>query len=216
MKRFLTPLAGLVFLAGCFDADMKVEFLGGEDVKISAETTISRQLYDLGMAAEDDSDPCPDGEETISDDTFTCSFSERLTVGDLIAGEGFSEQGGMFDPNVGSSIQRLSGDRIEIVYDLRKMFEAAKEKDAAQRSDDGTSEIAVMMFADNAITFTVTADEIIETTGTLSADKKSATKEIPLSALMDPDYQFGAPFSTLLRAGEAQPEEERCWVGVWC
>lgn len=201
MRRFLSLLTLLfvIPLAGCFDAEMNLDFSKEDNVTMVATMNMSPDLFQMmsGMGQ----DPCVDAQGVGSanpDGSYSCTMTESGTLDDIIAMSQDVEQNGTPFSQAGGTTVERRGDAIFVSFDLAKMMaDMPPAEERAQMS---------MMFGDaftgKAITINVTADTIIETNGTLLDDGKTAQFVIDLAAMFSPTLPDLPPSFDILMASE--------------
>ncbi len=193
MKKLLFAL--LLPLAGCFDADMTLTINDRDTATVNAVMQMGPELY--GMIAASGEDPCEGGVgEAQADGGFTCTIKETDTIDKIIADLKSGGQDGQnpMDMGDGFSIERLDGGNIKVRFDLASM-----SNDIDQQGLDPQMMAGMMQaFAGRNITLTVAGHDIVESNGTLSEDGKSATMQIPLTTLFDPNNTLPASFDVVV------------------
>ncbi|MBV7407758.1 hypothetical protein [Maritimibacter sp. DP1N21-5] len=175
MRRFLAlaVLALTLPLAACFDADVTADFTDREAVRLDAVMTMGADVYQ--MAASMGEDPCKDGVGTVNaDGSYTCAQSDVRTLEALMAE--------VADPNSdlgmseGVSMVETPEGYVRVSFDLSDMT-------ADMPSPEERAQMAMMFgdaFVGHAITIRVRGEEIIETSGEIVDDGKTAQLVIPL------------------------------------
>ncbi|WP_298493451.1 hypothetical protein [uncultured Maritimibacter sp.] len=178
MRRFLAGavLALTLPLAGCFDADVTADFSDRDAVRLDAVMTMGADVYQ--MAKSTGEDPCKEGVGTENaDGTYTCAQTEVRTLADLIAEANDPNSDlGMAD---GVSIEETADGNVRVTFDLSEMT-------ADMPSEEERAQMAMMFgdaFVGHAITMRVTGEEIIETSGEIVDDGKTAQLVIPLESM---------------------------------
>lgn len=182
MRRILLALTLALPLSGCIDADVTLDFKDETNAEVIADFSLGRQLFDMaGKSAEES---CKDGTHSLTTEKFTCSTRKTMTIDALIAeskGKGSPPDGPNAALRETASIERLDDNRLRISLDFAEL---GGNRDEAQEM----KEMAGMMrtaLAGHSLVFRIRAPKVVETTGTLSADGKSAEYVVPLSAVLE-------------------------------
>lgn len=191
MRKFL-PLASLLVtlpLAGCFDAEMTLNFPDEDRAEATMVMTASSEFYD--MAATSGEPFCEDGvEEQLDDGRYSCTQEFAGTIDEAIENPDIGE---------GMSIERRDGGVLFVSFDLDEVT-----SDMEPPEEAGGEEMMAMMaeaFAGHAVTMNVAGGEILNTNGMVSGDGKVATFSIPLDGLMAGTAELPPSFDVLLRPG---------------
>jgi len=190
MRKALTLLSLLVVvpLAGCFDAEMSLNFPDENSAEATMKMVASADFY--AMASSSGEEFC-EGEESVDDaGNHVCIETVSGTIDEIVA-----------DPDVGEglTIERRDGGLLYVAFDLGDITE-----DLAPPEEEGAEEMMAMMmeaFAGHSIRMELSGAEILETNGTLSDDGKSASFEIPLDQLLAQTMQLPESFNALVRPG---------------
>jgi len=113
-----------------------------------------------------------------------------------------AENGGAAAPQIRQTLNKLGDNwRFDIIIPITGLPQQSTEP-GAPKLDPKSMMLA--MVADRAFTFSVTAPAIIETTGQLTEDGKTASFSLPLAMLIGdpaPDQQFAVVFSPSAAGG---------------
>lgn len=201
-RRFAVLVLACLGLSACLDADVTLDVTGPEDLTVTTELSMARDLYD--MIGGSDADPCRNATPDIGAETVTCRTERPMTVAQLV--EVSSGNGRGFDP--------LRGLRVERVDDKTLRFTVPLADIAANRPDsrdlDRMAGMARMALAGHALTLRIRAHRIEATNATLSEDETTATRVIPMVELLD-GRLTGAPDFTV--TAKVAPT---CWLWVFC
>lgn len=204
MRAVLSLFAVLV-LAGCFDAEMVLDFKDKETVETTVTTQLDRALYD--MSALSDQDPCEGGTGTLSEDSFACVQTASMTIEDAISRPNPFDSGNDFDPAEGMSIVRVDENTVTVTVDLVQLSDPTNTPEQLE----GMGEMAAAAFAGHSIVFRVRGYRILETTGTLSEDGKQAEMVIPIPGLITGKTGLPPTFET-----RVQLEKSCAFLGLFC
>ena len=204
MRPVLAVLAPLA-LAACFDAEMTLDFIDAETVEISAMTTMSRELYDMG--AMSGSDPCEGGEGKVTASEYTCVQTSTGSIDEIVAtGTGPI---GMEDFELGEGLTLTrDGDNIVVVsFDLDAMTDTNDPDDPLADLDDAMA----AAFVGHSVIYRIRGYKILSTTGDLSEDGTEAEIVIPIPSLATGDLPVESPFVT-----EVQLAKDCAFLGLFC
>lgn len=201
--RLFALMLGLLPLTGCIDADLTLDFQDDSTVETVMEIRFGRELFDLtGKSPEA---MCKDGTATVGAEVVTCVQRRTSTLDDFIAEV---ERRAGADPAArmqqAARVERLDGNRLRVTLDFAGLAAAGGPEVAQARQMAGLMRAAL---AGHSFVFRVKAPKIEATTGTLSADGKTAEHVVPLSAMVSDTPP--APFVTTLAF-------KSCWFGVFC
>lgn len=208
--RFPACLAPLAFLtlAACIDADVALDFQGGGQVEAIVETEVSRQLFD--MMGKTPEAACKEGKGELTADNFSCRIVKSMTVDELIAD--VARKNADADPlglSGAGQIERLDENRLRVTFDFSTMMSGRDDlPDAGQLAAMGPMLKAAV--AGRSLTFTIKGHKIIDTTGTLSEDGTTATRILPIAALLDAKPDLGPAFVTTVQT------DQSCVLWVFC
>ncbi len=180
MRRLILAAALALPLAGCFDADVTLDFKDAETVETVMSFSMTRQLFDMGgkTAAE----ACEDGRHELTTERFTCHTEKTMTVDELIAeAEARASESPVDRVRDAALVERLDDDRLRITLDFADMVQGGGELEE-MRAVAGVMRAAL---AGHSLVFRIRAPQIDETTGTLSDDGKQADYILPLTAMLD-------------------------------
>lgn len=191
--RALVSLAAFLALSACFDAEMVLDFKDQTNVETTVITKLNRALYD--MSTIDGGDPCQGGTSTLSEDTFTCVQSAEMTIEEAMARPNPFGKDGEFDPAEGMAIDRVDDNIVRVTVNLDEL----DSPDNAPEGMEGMEGMAAAAFAGHSIVFRVRGYEILDTTGTLSQDRKEAALVIPITGLIAGNPGVVSPFVTTVK-----------------
>ncbi len=199
MRRKLRLLALLpvLLLAGCFDIDVDLTFTKDEQVRLRSEVRMPKSLF---LLVSDDADSdlgklCEGGSPVVKADTVSCIQRTTASLEEAISGRLFA------DNDTGSQMEirvEKAGDGVvRVLVDVATLLANASE----EAGEEGDQAIAALMLTGHGITFRITGEEILESNGRISDDKRTASLTVPLSALVDPAARKSLPetFTTTLR-----------------
>ncbi len=200
MRRFLSvlSLAVVVPLAACFDVDATIAITGDDQAETTMKMTIGADL--VAMLQGTDQDPCEGMEGSVQDDgSYVCTETKSGSIDEL-----------MNDPeiNEGMTIERRDGGLIYVAFDLSDLTGEMGLDDMGMGDEEmGAEEQAQMaammsgMFEGHSMVMRITGAKVIETNGTISDDGKSASYELPLTALFDEELELPETFHALVKPG---------------
>ena len=193
----LLVLLPVLLLAGCFDIDVDLTFTKDEQVRLRSEVRMPKSLFLLVM---DDADSdlgklCEGGTPVMKADTVSCVQRKTVSLEDAIAGRLFADEDAGSQMEV--RIEKAGDGVVRVSVDIAALLANASE----EASDEGDQALAALMLAGHGITFRITGEEILETNGRISDDKRTASLTVPLTALADPAARKSLPetFTTTLR-----------------
>lgn len=201
MRRLLALLLLALPLSACFDADVTVDFKDTQTVEVASSHSMTRQLFDMSGKSPEDS--CPDGQGTLTVDSFTCRSSKTLTLDEFIAGAAKGADRPEAQLREAVKVERLGDTRLRLSFDPSG---AMAEKPEAQEMK-AMAGLMRAALAGHSIVLRIRAPKIEDTTGTLSPDGKQAEHVLPLTALLDGPAP--APFVTTV-------ELKSCKLWVFC
>ncbi len=196
MKKLLFALL-LLPLAGCFDADMTFTVNDDDTATMRAVMSMGPEMY--GMIASSGEDPCEEGVgETLADGGYICTIEETDTLDNIVADLKQAQEGqeSPMDLAEGFTLERLDGGLVKVAFDLASLGEGAAESGM----DPAMMGSMMQAFEGHGMTITVVGKEIVDTNGTLSDDRKSATMHIPLTAIMTQDATLPNSFDVTLKS----------------
>ncbi|PCD76375.1 hypothetical protein [Pseudothioclava arenosa] len=204
MRRF-APLFACLALGACIDADVTLDFSDGETVQTTAELSLSRQLYDMmGKKAEN---ACPGGESSLTKSAYHCTMHDQREIA-VVLDEGGKVSGkSELDPTEAASIERIDDNHLRVSFDFTEML-----KSNGQKPDDlgGMEDMVRAAMAGHSLSFNVTGYKITSSTGVISEDGKTASRVIPVIALLDQAPELGEPFVTEVQLAQS------CFLWVFC
>lgn len=204
MRALVASLAFLG-LAGCFDAEMVLDFKDQQTVETTVITKLNRALYD--MTTIDGKDPCEGGTSTLGEQTFTCVQAAEMTIDEAMARPNPFGTEGDFDPAEGLTIARLDENTVRVSVDL----DALDDPENTPEEMEGMKDMAAAAFAGHSIIFRVRGYKVLDTTGTLSEDGKEASVVIPMTGLIAGNPGIASPFTTTV-----QLERQCAFLGLFC
>lgn len=176
--RAVLSLVAVLALAGCFDAEMVLDFKDQENVETTVTTTLARALYDMSTLS--DQEPCEGGNGTLSEESFSCIQTASMTIDEAIVRPNPFDAGGEFDPAEGLSIVRVDENTVTVTVDLDKLNDPSNTPEQLE----GMGDMAAAAFAGHSIVFRVRGYKILNTTGTLSENGTEAEMVIPITGLI--------------------------------
>jgi hypothetical protein len=203
--RVLVSLLAVLALTACFDAEMVLDFKDETSVETIVTTKLNRALYD--MSTMDGSDPCEGGTSTLTETDFACQQSATMTIDEAIARPNPFGKDGEFDPSEGMAIERIDDNTLRVTVNLDEL----DSPDNTPEELDGMNEMAAAAFAGHSIIFRVRGYEILDTTGTLSDDRKEASLVIPITGLMTGNAGVVSPFVTTVKLAK-----QCSFFGLFC
>ena len=195
MRRFLSvlSLAVVVPLAGCFDVDATIAITGDDQAEMNMQMTIGAEL--VAMLAGTEEDPCDDMVREDQDDgSVICTENKSGSISELMA-----------DPDMGEglTIEKRDGGLYYVAFVLEDLTGEMGMGQDDMSAEEQAQMMAMMggMFEGHKMVLNIAGAEILETNGTLSDDGKTATYEIPLTMLLDPETTLPETFNALVRPG---------------
>ena len=202
MRLFL-PLFLCLSLSACIDAEVTLDVSDGETMAATADLTLSRQLYDmLGQKGE----TCPNGTETLGKQNYRCTMVKSAPIDEVIAKV---EKRGEADLDLSKAarIERIDDNHLRISFDLSDL---TKGRGPKPEDMGGMEDMLRAAMAGHSLSFHVRGYKIASTTGTLSEDGKTASKVIPVTALLEADPDLGTPFVTEVQL------KQSCTLWIFC
>lgn len=190
MRKILSCLSILfvVPLAACFDAELSLSFPDQDNAVAEMKMIAGPEFY--AMATSDGDEFC-DGEETTLDDgSHVCTEQVSGTIDEIVNDADIGD---------GMTVERRDGGLLFVSFDLGDLTE-----DITPPEEEGADEMAEMMkaaFVGHSIKLNVSGAKVVETNGTLSEDGKTASYEIPLGAMFEPNFEMPKSFDVLLKPG---------------
>ncbi|MBL4915798.1 hypothetical protein [Szabonella alba] len=180
MRRLLLAAALALPLAGCFDADVTLDFKDAETVDTVMSFSMTRQLFDMG--GKPPAEACADGRHELTTDRFTCHTEKTMTVDEFIAeAETRAAESPVDRMREAALVERLADDRLRVTLDFAEMAQGGGDLQE-MRAMAGMMRAAL---AGHSLVFRIRAPQIDETTGTLSEDGTEAEYILPLTAILD-------------------------------
>ncbi len=193
----LLALLPVLLLAGCFDIDVDLTFTKDEQVRLRSEVRMPKSLFLLVM---DDADSnlgklCEGGTPVMKADTVSCVQHKAVSLEEAMAGHLFAD--GETGSQMEIRIEKAGDGVVRVSVDVAALLADANE----EAGDEGDQALAALMLTGHGITFRITGEEILESNGRLSDDKRTASLTVPLTALADPAARKSLPetFTTTLR-----------------
>lgn len=203
-------LAACLLVAACFELAAAAKFQEDGSAEVAIEFGISAQFLAIAQSGKGGSDPfseCGNVQRTddvpegikiekiwrgTKGDKITCNITVRID--DPVKASGnFKRQAKDDDPLVLDSFKlvRLGGG----AYRLESLIEANPKAAPVKQADKSGAEamgmaMATAMMANHYITFSVSGVRVENTTGELSADKRTATWRLPVVLLVAPVAGF--------------------------
>jgi hypothetical protein len=191
MFRFML-IPALLLLAGCIDVDFTLDFTSRNSANADAEMRMTRSFYD--MIGQSPESLCEDAEVELTDTALICRMQSSGTVDDLVSGAGFGEE---MEMDEGMSITREGDDMVRVVFDLATIMTSGEDGPSPEELRQMSDMFGPMMEGHELI-FRVRGAEIVESNGEIAADGQSASRTVPLDALLQEDPGLGS-FETLVR-----------------
>ncbi len=193
----LLALLPVLLLSGCFDIDVDLTFTKDEQVRLRSEVRMPKSLFLLVM---DDADSdlgklCEGGTPVIKADTVSCIQRKTASLEEAMSGRLFA------DNDTGAQmeirIEKAGDGVVRVVVDVATLLANANK----EAGNEGDQTIAALMLTGHGITFRITGEEVLESNGRISDDKRTASLTVPLTALVDPAARKSLPetFTTTLR-----------------
>ncbi len=192
--KVLAALAASLMLCGCFDIQQNFRFADDGTVKVAMRLGLDASLVNM-MESDEGSEPfCSDesvgqaeesgiritANRSTEGSNVICAFEvegpaatvlEQLNSGDLIPGEK-PEDG----PQMSVKLTRENDDLVFLVS-----IPPFGSEEADDPMAEGMEKMFLASMAGRMLSWSITAPKIVETTGTLSADKQTASFAIPLA-----------------------------------
>lgn len=205
IMRIFAFLSACILLTGCLDVDLTLDVSDGENMVVATDLSMSRQLYDMMSKGPDGA--CPDGQSTLSEDSFHCVKSTNEPIADILARGGRLGADGDFDPADTVRIERLDAGSLRVTMDFAELFANQQDKPEDLAGMEGMLRAAI---AGHSLIFHVRGVRILESTGTVSEDRTTATRVVPLVTFLDKDPDFGGVFVTDVAL------RKRCRLWLFC
>ena len=179
-------LVGVLALSGCVDVDMTAEITGADQARLHGYMAVERQMVDMmgGAAAF-----CPaeeGGTLVMTDTQARCDISKDGTFAEVFEGEPGEPVPTITD--LGDGTARVSFPIGAMGADTAEM-----------REDPQAAAMLRPMLDGHTFTIRVAGAEIVETTGILSEDGRSASFTFPLIEALNPEMQLPETFDTVVR-----------------
>ena len=179
-------LAGALALSGCIDIDMTAEITGADQARLHGHMTIERAMVDMLGGATDFCPAEEGGTLVLSDTEARCDISKDGTFADV-----FEAEPGEPAP----TITDLGDGTVRVSFPIGAMGADTAE----MREDPQAAAMLRPMLEGHTFTIRVAGAEIVETTGTLSEDGRSASFSFPLIEVLNPEMQLPETFDTVVR-----------------
>ncbi len=196
MARLLA-LAPVLLLAGCFDIDVDLTFTQDEQVRLRSEVRMPKSLFLLVM---DDADTglsklCEGGSPVVQADTVSCIQRKTASLEEAVSGRLFADDD--TDSQMEIRIEKAGDGVVRVSVDIAALLANANK----EAGGEGDQALAALMLTGHGITFRITGEEVLESNGRISDDKRTASLTVPLTALVDPLARKSLPesFTTTLR-----------------
>lgn len=200
--RAAAAAGAMLCLSGCVDVELSMDFRDGETVAVTTTAVMDRALYDLSQE-QGLGDRCPLGEVTLTDESHTCTRPNIVAIADLIADQGIPyDDETILTAERGFTLTEDAPGTFTVTHDLQAIFRSADMQPPTQEQIDQMGPALIEALEGHAIVLSVSAPEIVETTGVLSADGQTATQTIPLLELIEPEASFASFVTTVALAEE--------------
>lgn len=166
--RLLAALGILTLLAGCFQAEMKIEILSSDEGKATTTISMDRAMYNNFAAS---GGFCDDGEISLSDTNATCVTVNSGSLAELALAADKEDQP--------VPVTVLENGNLRVAFPLSEIAKNAP-------IDPQAMAMMGQMLAGSNITIIIAGKKIVETNMTLAADGKSASFTIETLTLMTP------------------------------
>ena len=201
MRVLLLTLSAFL-LSACLSIDAKVNIAEDGRVDTDMVMIVSQDMYEL-INVDGGQNYCINVGETLSqvDRGYACTTSSTSHVDDMLAGRfGFdidpSNQDAASTP---ITVTQPQDGVLEIVVDLSPMME-----DDPQQAELQSQEMKALLKAamsGHAMAYSFSGLEVIETSGQISADGRTASLSVPMSDFIDKTAP--SEFRTTLRYQES-------------
>lgn len=200
--RFILLFLTAFSLSACLSVDANVDIAEDGSVNSQMVLTVSQDMYEL-INVDGGQNFCIEDGEVLSrsDRGFACTTTRQAHVDDLIAGH-FSFDIDPSNSDAASTpltVTEIETGVLEIIVDLSPMMEDDPQQAELQSAE--MREIIKAAMDGHAMTYRFTGMEVLETTGQVSADGRTASLTIPMGDFID--KKAPASFRSVIRYQEA-------------
>lgn len=178
----LTRIAGAsaltLALAACMDVSMTLDVLSETDAELTVVTSMAADMVELmnAQAEEAGEEFCADGEIVANGDILDCVVVQSGPFEELeLDGEG----------EEGPRIEAIGNGQVRVTFPTGDLTESLAESTGGADQDPQMQAMLASMFEGHAITLTVTGGEIVDSNMDIDAGGRSASFELPFTALFD-------------------------------
>ena len=200
--RFVLLILSALTLSACLSVDANVDIAEDGSVNSQMVLTVSQDMIEL-INVDGGQNFCIEDGEVLSqnDRGYACTTTREAHVRDLIDGN-FSFDVDPSNSNAASTplkVTEIETGVLEIIIDLSPMME-----DDTQQTEMQSEEIKEMVKAameGHAMTYRFTGIEVLETTGQISPDGRTASLSVPMGDFIDKTAP--ASFRSVIRYQDA-------------
>ena len=184
--RYLYLTISAFLLSACLSIDAKVNIAEDGTVNTDMVMIVSQDMYEL-INVDGGQNYCINDGEVLSvvDRGYACTTTSTAHVSDMLAGRfGFdidpSNQDAASTP---ITVSEVEAGVLDIIVDLSPMME-----DDPQQADLQSAEMKAMVKAamsGHAMSYSFTGLDVIETSGQISADGRTASLTVPMGDFID-------------------------------
>ncbi|SLN14699.1 hypothetical protein AQS8620_00239 [Aquimixticola soesokkakensis] len=188
-------VVALVALSGCIDAEVGMEFETGNRIVARMDMLMERQLFDMAGEAPDTA--CAQGRWNLTDSYFSCSGERVLTMAEATKPAPIQTQRATIDPAQAVQVEQLSPTQARVTVDFARILSERPEVLMPPASGDMRATIHQRLLG-HAFVFQVRGSRVVQTSGEISADGRSARYTFPAERLLDRAGTPIAPFVTVI------------------
>ena len=184
--RFIVLVLSALSLSACLSIDANVDIAEDGGVRSEMVLTVSQDMYEL-INVDGGQNFCIEDGEVLSqsDRGYSCATTRSADVADLTEGRFQFD----IDPSNSDAattpliVTETELGVLEIIIDLTPMMEDDPQQ--AELQSPEMKEIIKAAMAGHAMTYRFTGMEVLETTGQISADGRTASLTVPMADFID-------------------------------
>lgn len=188
MTCFRTLTAGAcLMLAGCIGIDMDIEVLDDESARLTGSMQMQRAMYEMSGDDGEFCDEADGGRLELTDAYAFCHIDQTGSFAELFDPED--------DEAIPATMEALGNGIVRVTIPLDDLDDDMDE----MIEDPAMVAMFRPMLAGYEISFSITGAEIISTNGEISDDGRTARFSMPLTAILEPDFDIPEAFVTEVR-----------------
>lgn len=190
MRPALLAIAAALTLTACVEAEIDTQILGEDQARVTGYIQMNRAIYDMSGGDDSFCETERGGTLVLTETHARCNIDQTGPFAEV-----FPQQDDDTPAEMQPQIEALDGNRLRITVPMNSMNEGMGE----MQDDPAMQAMVRQMMAGFSITFSISGQAIEETTGTVSADGRTASFVIGLDELFGTGTDLPDTFATVVR-----------------